>query len=425
MTSQIERLVRAAACGFLVLASQAAPAVAQTATNTAGIEGRVTDESGAVMPGVLVTISSPALQAPQLDTTTDGNGRYRFTTLPGGMYTLKFLLSGFRTITRDRLNLDAGFTATVDARLAVGQIEETLTVTGDSPLVDVRTTTASTNIKKDLMETIPTSRAYADVGKLAPGVRLSGLPDIGGSQTGGQRGNLVSYGSNAGGQTLMLDGVNTDGTGGYFDFGAIEEMIVRPGGNDAEIPTSGMAFQIITRSGGNDFHGDGLAAWQGQGLQGDNIDDELRQKGVTGGNPMDHFYDLNGSLGGRLVRDRLWFFGSGRRKEYSQLPLDFSGATGPDGVYFTADDEQGLETDRESNGVIKLSGQPADQASPLVDGPVPASRRRTTAMPAPSGRTKPRSTTRCRCNTYKGDWNYTPTNRSFFLASIGRSWYKS
>ena len=223
----------------------------------------------------------------------------------------------------------------------------------------------------------------------------------------------------------MLDGVNTDGTGGYFDFGAIEEMIVRPGGNDAEIPTSGMAFQIITRSGGNDFHGDGLAAWQGQNLQGNNIDDELRQKGVTGGNPMDHFYDFNGSLGGRILRDRLWFFGSGRRKEYSQEPLGFSGGPGSDGVYFTGDDEQGPQTDRESNVVGKLTAQPADQAPPLVDEPVPASRRPTTGIASAFRPHEAAVNYSLPVNTYKGDWTYTPSNRSVLMASIGRSWYKS
>src|SRR5262245_52282959 len=295
--------VAIAVMALLAALPGAAPAAAQSATNSAGIEGRVTDESGGALPGVAVSITSAALQARQLETVTDEAGRYRFTTLPGGEYTATFSLTGFRTVVRQRMNLDAGFVATVDVRMALGAVEETLTVVGESPLVDVRTTTEATNIKKEMMETIPTSRAYADVGKLAPGVRLSGLPDVGGSQTGGQRGNLVSYGSNAGGQTLMLDGVNTDGTGGYFDFGAIEEMIVRPGGNDAEIPTSGMAFQIVTRSGGNTFHGDGLAGWQGTRLQSNNIDDELRSKGVTGGNPMQHYFDLNGSLGGRIIRD--------------------------------------------------------------------------------------------------------------------------
>lgn len=402
----------------------AAPVSAQSATNSAGIEGRIIDESGGALPGVGVSISSPALQARQLEAVSDENGRYRFTTLPGGQYIATFTLTGFRTIVRQGLRLDAGFVATVDIRMPLGTVEETLTVVGESPLVDVRSTTEATNIKKELMETIPTSRAYADVGKLAPGVRLAGLPDVGGSATGGQRGNLVSYGSNAGGQTLMLDGVNTDGTGGYFDFGAIEEMIVRPGGNDAEIPTSGMAFQIITRSGGNQFHGDGLATWQGQKLQSNNVDDELRSKGVTGGNPMDHYYDLNGSLGGRIIRDRLWFFGSGRRKEYSQLPLGYAGAPGPDGVYFTADDEQGTEADRESNGVAKFSGQPGSRhrLSWMNQYGVKATEDRGAGVFRPHEAATDYSLP---VHTYKGDWTYTPSNRSVLLASVGRSWYKS
>ena len=92
--------------------------------------------------------------------------------------------------------------------------------------------------------------------------------------------------------------------------GAVDEMIVNAAGNDPEIATPGMAFQVIIKSGGNSFHGDGLYAFQTRGLQGNNIDDNLRSLGVPSGNPMDFYYDLNGSLGGRLIRDRLWFFGA-------------------------------------------------------------------------------------------------------------------
>ena len=205
---------------------------------------------------------------------------------------------------------------------------------------------------------MPTSASWR------PACAFPDVPDVGGSQTGGQRGNLVSYGSNAGGQTLMLDGVNTDGTSGYFDFGAIEEMVVRPAGNDPEIPTSGMAFQIITKSGGNTFHGDGLAAWQGRSLQGNNIDDELKSRGRHRRQPDGALLRRRLAAGGRIVRDRLWFFGSGRRKEYQTQVLGYSGAPGRDGFYFTADDVQGTTTDRESNIVIKFTGAAGGQAPP-------------------------------------------------------------
>lgn len=351
----------AALTPLLVVTSVLVPAAAraQSATNTSGIEGKVTDESGAVLPGVSVTIASPALQAPQLDGATDEGGRYRFTALPRGVYTVTFSLQGFQKLTRPEVNLDAGFIATLDAKLLVGQVEESVTVTGESPVIDVRTTTVTSNIKKEVLETLPTSRSYEDMGKLAPGVRVSGIPDVGGNHTGAGRGSLVNYGSSNGGATLMLDGINTDGTAGYFDMGAVDAMIVNPSGNDPEIPTPGMAFQVIIKSGGNAFHGDGLYAFQTRGLQGNNIDDNLRSLGVPSGNPMDRYYDLNGSLGGRLIRDRLWFFGSGRRKEYRQELIGFSGGPGSDGRYFTADDEQGLTTDRESNAVLKLQAHPS------------------------------------------------------------------
>jgi hypothetical protein len=358
-------LLRAAQPVFVTLclvAALAAPSrlYAQSATNTSAIEGRVVDESGAALPGVTVTIASPALQTPQIDGQTDDGGRYRFTALPRGVYSLTFTLSGFQKISRPDVNVDAGFVATVDIKMAVGQLEESITVTGQSPVIDVRTTTVTSNIKKDVIETLPTSRSYEDMGKLAPGVRVSGVPDVGGNHTGGGRGSLVNYGSSNGGSTLMLDGINTDGTAGYYDMGAVDEMIVNPSGNDPEIPTPGMAFQVIIKSGGNQFHGDGLYAFQTRGLQGDNIDDRLRSLNVTSGNPMDRYYDLNGSVGGKIIQDRLWFFGSGRRKEYRQELIGFAGGPGPDGAYYTADDEQGLTTDRESNAVAKFQSHLSD-----------------------------------------------------------------
>ncbi|MEZ5286428.1 MAG: carboxypeptidase-like regulatory domain-containing protein [Vicinamibacterales bacterium] len=154
----------------------AARAAGQAAPNSAGIEGRVTDTSGGVLPGVTVSINSPALQAGARDAVTDVNGRYQFTTLPGGAYEVTFSLTGFQTVLREGVSVGAGFIATIDARMEVGALEESITVTGQSPLVDVRTTASATNITKDVMETIPTSRAYADVGKLAPGCGSRAFP---------------------------------------------------------------------------------------------------------------------------------------------------------------------------------------------------------------------------------------------------------
>jgi hypothetical protein len=180
-TAVLPRAARPLFVTLCLAAALAAPwrLYAQSATNTSAIEGRVVDESGAALPGVTVTIASPALQTPQLDGETDDGGRYRFTALPRGVYSLTFTLSGFQKINRTDVNVDAGFVATVDIKMAVGQLEENITVTGQSPVIDVRTTTVTSNIKKDVIETLPTSRSYEDMGKLAPGVRVSGVPDVG------------------------------------------------------------------------------------------------------------------------------------------------------------------------------------------------------------------------------------------------------
>ena len=293
----------------------------------------MTDQSGATLPGVLVTIASPALLR-QLEAVTDENGRYRFTTLPGGVYTVTVSLSGFQQLIRQAVNVNHGFIATLDARLTVGAIEESITVSGESPLVDIRTTNASTSIRQEVMEAIPTSRAYADMVKLAPGVRLSGLPDIGGSETGGQRTNMVSYGSNAGGVTFMIDGVNTDGTGGYFDFGAIEEVVVRWVETTPRSPHRAWRFSwspslAATTSEVTSRCVAGRVDAVGQLIH------ELRQQGVSSGDPMDHYYDANASVGGRIYRDRLWFFGQRATQRYARLPLGFADEPGSDSTWFT------------------------------------------------------------------------------------------
>ena len=399
-------------------------AAAQSAANTSGIEGKVTDESGAVLPGVTVTISSPALQSPQLETTTNESGRYRFSDLPAGKYDVTCMLPGFQSVTIKELQVAANFIATRDVRMGVGQVEETITVAGASPVVDVRTTASVTSIRADVIEAIPTSRSYEEMAKLAPGVRVSGVPDVGGNKTGGGRGTLVNYGSSAGGSTLMLDGINTDGTAGYYDMGAIEEMIVRAAGSDPEIATPGMAFQAIVKSGGNDFHGEGLAAIQTRGLQSNNIDDELRQKGVTGGNPMDRYYDLNASIGGRVLRDRLWFFGSTRRKEDRAEIISFSGGPGPDNIYFTPDDEGGLTADRESNLVGKITAKLSRNQNLSwmhhYNYKKQDNRGGSAFIPheAAGDYELPNS-------VYRFDNTNTLTSRSFFRVTAGRSWWES
>ena len=222
----------------------------------------------------------------------------------------------------------------------------------------------------------------------------------------------------------MLDGVNTDGTAGYFDMGAVEEMIVRPAGNDPEIPTPGMAFQAIVKSGGNTFKGDGLYAWQGRSLQSNNIDDELRAQGVTGGNPMDHYYDANFSFGGRIIRDKVWFFTAHAARNTARKCWASPARRAPTASTSLPDDESGLQSDSENNLTGKSHGAALEQASPVLHASL-----------------RQKKTDNFRANAFhpheatgfytlpnhiaRGEWLYTMNDRSVFNVSVGRSYWNS
>ncbi len=315
---------------------------AQT-TNRSGIEGKVSDASGAVLPGVTVSIASPALLREQEISVTDERGRYRFAALPAGLYTITYELSGFQTVTREAVRLEAGFVATIDVSLAVGAVVETVTVTGESPVVDVRTTAVATNFNRDALENLPTSRTMWQVLQMSPGMRItSATPDVGGSTVGSQQDYANYGGRGAGGNRPTLDGVDTRETesfaGFYYDYGAFEEVQIKAMGNDAEVSVSGTNFVGIIKSGGNDYHGSFLYAWETPKLQSGNVTDALRTQGITEGNPLKQYYDLNADLGGRLVRDRLWFYVGGRRQLIRSGKIGYARTAGPDGVYGTADD---------------------------------------------------------------------------------------
>ena len=370
-----------------------------------------------------VTASSPALQVPQVTIVTGVNGEYRFTTLPAGTYAVTYELPGFQTVRREGIRIAAGFTATIDIMMGVGGLNETLTVTGQSPLVDARSTTTQTNLSSELIEAIPTSRSFYEILAMAEGIRTETI-DVGGSATGGGRSGGGAYGTNTGGYAPMLDGVNTMGTAGYYDTGALEEVVVKTGGSDAEMSSPGYSFLGVVKSGGNDFHGGGIAQWQSNKLQSDNVTDALRAQGASSGNPMKRYYDLNADLGGRILRDRLWFFVSGRRQEYQKVALGYSAEPGGDGIWGSGDDLQGFASDSLTNYTSKLSAQltSKQKASWMYH----FDEKHT---PEKGGsRFKPREATgdyRLPNYVYKWEWTYTPTNSTLVNAFVGRSYWNS
>src|SRR5262245_34587413 len=191
----------------------AAPARAQFA-NTASVEGNVTDESTAALPGVTVTLSSPALQLGQLSDVTNAEGHYRFTQLPLGTYQVRYELSGFQPMVREGLILSQGFAAKVDVSLKIGSVQETITVTGASPIVDVSTTATGTSLSPAQVNNLPSSRMYGDMSRMVSSMRTTSAPNI------GRIGFGASGGANAYGNTttiLRLDGVEVLGNT-YPDF---------------------------------------------------------------------------------------------------------------------------------------------------------------------------------------------------------------
>lgn len=302
------------------------------AQQEASIVGQVTDESGAILPGVTVTATSPALQLPQVIAVTDERGDYRLTPLPIGTYTVQYELPGFGTVRRADVRLTSGFTARVDIALMVGTLAETITVSGAAPVVDVASTASRTQLTRETLEMIPTARTGIQSTLVqAPGVRTN--LDFGQLTSN----PLFRAFGQSGDSWQNVEGVVTTSpksgnqSGNWFDSTVFEEATITTVANTAEAPTRGIQTNIILKSGGNDFHGGGFWAQSGPGLQGDNIDDRLRAMNIRRANEIDTRWDVTGELGGRVVRDKLWFYGSGRTRRENAVVLD---AFKPDGSPF-------------------------------------------------------------------------------------------
>ena len=246
-------LIVPALIAFLHLA--AGPAAAQVGTGS--IVGQVSDESGGILPGVTVVAMSPALQVERVTTVTDERGEYRLTPVPIGTYTVEYQLSGFQAVRRDGVRIAIDFTARLDISLKVGSLEETVVVSGASPVIDVQSTAARTQISREALETIPRgSDGYIGLMQQAPGTRSN--IDVGGEHR-RQRDRLPHFGIE--GQSWQaLDGVITAGPNAgtqstYVDYQSFEEATIQTLGHDASVPTRGIAVNAVVKSGSNEYHG--------------------------------------------------------------------------------------------------------------------------------------------------------------------------
>jgi hypothetical protein len=280
------------------------------------IIGQVTDESGAVLPGATVTATSPALQVPSVTAVTNELGEYRLAPLPIGTYVVLVELSGFRPTRREEIRLTVGFTARIDVALGLASVAESITVSGAAPVVDVSSTASTTLLTKEELELLPTARnGLISLMNLAPGVRT--FLEVGADQMTENPGGRV-FGLSAE-PWYMLEGVATaqiggSGSGNFYDYQTIEEAKVQTLGTDAESPTRGVQINAVVKSGGNQYHGSLFANGSSENFQSSNIDEELESLGIDSTNSLVRKYDYGGDLGGRLVRDKLWFYGAARRQ---------------------------------------------------------------------------------------------------------------
>lgn len=324
------QLVHAILLALLVAAAAPGLARAQNA-----IAGTVTDSTGGTLPGVTVEVKSPALIEQMRSTVTDSNGQYRFVDLRPGAYSLSFTLPGFSTIVRDRVELLGSATANIDAQMRVGALEETITVSGAAPVVDVQTTQQREVLNRDLVNSLPLGRSHYMVAAAVPSVDV-GQFDVGGIGSTNQR-FATAYGG--GTQLAMMDGMKVDSGSGdgsipnvYFNDAAVEEYVFQVNGGAAEDQSGGVKINMIPRSGGNVYKGQGVTLWANSALQSQNASAAQLTAGMRAKPEVAQTYDYSLAFGGPLKRDKLWFFTAPRQWTANlRLNLTHDGKMGPAG----------------------------------------------------------------------------------------------
>ena len=276
------------------------------------LEGSANDAQGLVLPGVTVTLESEELVAAR-SATTDVDGTYRFAQLVGGSYNITFELGGFQTVVFEDVVVVGGSTFEINATMDIATVAETVTVTGESPVVDVKTTGVSATFDTTQLEDVPSATDMWAVLQQSPGVRMRGY-DVGGSHKSQQSG-YETFGVRRQNR-IINDGVNTTegtgGAGGYYDFYAIGEFQVSAQGADVEMDTPGAQVNAVWKSGGNEFSGTEHFAYEPPDWIADNITSDLEARGGTSA-PVIDFYEYHLDLGGPIVRDKAWFYAAYNR----------------------------------------------------------------------------------------------------------------
>jgi hypothetical protein len=295
-------------------------------TRTGSISGTVRDATAQVLPGVSITLEGATLVTAQV-TTSSETGLYRFINLPPGQYDIRAELSGFQSLTLQAIRVDIGRNTPVDISMQLATVAETVTVIGESPLVDVKTTVTGASFDEALLSEVPSARdVWSVLEHQAPGVTTSRL-DVGGSETGLQA-LFSARGTPWQQNSYYLNGVNVTcpaalgASGYYYDFDSFEEVQVATGSHPASVNAPGVFLNMVTKTGGSDFHGGGTFYFQNDSTQGDNLTDELRAQGASRGD-FDYLSDANAQLGGPIVKEKSTFYFSWRDERVHRFVSGF------------------------------------------------------------------------------------------------------
>ena len=286
------------------------------------IAGSVKDSAGGVLPGVNVEATSPELIEKLRTAVTDGTGQYRIEDLRPGAYTVTFSLPGFTTLKREGIELTGTFTATINVELKVGVVAETVTVTGESPVVNIQSARREMTLNNDVLKAIPTVRSYNATVSVVPGVTTN-LNDV---VTATATTQFPIHGGRNNEGRLMIDGLNIGNPPGgnqptsyIADVGNAQEVTFTTAGGLGESETAGLVMSVVPKTGGNRKSGALFMSFTGKKLSGDNFNDALRAAGLTAPTPLSNVYDLNGSFGGPIKRDKVWYFLNARTQGSTKI----------------------------------------------------------------------------------------------------------
>lgn len=341
------------------------------------IVGTVKDPSGAILPGVTVEAASPVLIEKTRSVVTSGQGQYSITDLRPGVYTVTFTLVGFTTLVRQNVDLPTNFTSTINVELRVGTLEENVTVSGQSPIVDVSSTSKVQVMSREVLDALPTGRSIFSMGQLVTGVNLN-VPDVGGARA-MQQTYMSTRGLTSANNIVQVDGLMINGLDGdgavqqYINNAMVQEMSYQTAGAGADVSPGGIRVSIVPKDGGNRFTGSFFGAWSDGGWQSNNLTTELENRGLRAVDKIVKIYDFNFGQGGPIKRDKLWFYGS-LRKWGVDAPIASTFYVPPGGTQAaceagTISCEQGVDDQKIKSAMFRVTWQisPRNKLSAYYD----------------------------------------------------------